>query len=130
MGSCFPDSSVGKVSTCNAGDPSSIPESGSFTVEGLGCPLQYSWAFLVAQMVKNVPEMQKTQVQSLKGEDPLGKGMATHSSILAMEDPMDRGGWWATVHGVAESWTRLKRLSMHTHGSLFMKQLALCGSSP
>ena len=44
-------------------------------------------ASLVAQMVKNVPEMQKTQVQSLKGEDPLGKGMATHSSILAWRIP-------------------------------------------
>ena len=58
----FSDSSVGKVSTCNAGDPSSIPESGSFTVEGLGCPLQYSWAFLVAQMVKNLPAMRETWV--------------------------------------------------------------------
>ena len=48
----FPDSSVGKESVCNAGDPSSIPGSGRSTGEGLGYPLQYSWASLVAQLVK------------------------------------------------------------------------------
>ena len=47
--------------------------------------------------------MQKTQVQFLGQEDPLEKGMATHSSVLGLENPMDRGAWWATVHGVAES---------------------------
>ena len=50
----FPDSSVGKESTCNAGDPSSIPGSGRFAGEGIGYPLQYSWASLVAQLVKNL----------------------------------------------------------------------------
>ena len=54
-------------------------------------------------------------VQSLGREDPLEKEMASHSSILAWRIPMDRGAWQATVHGVAKSWTRLKRLSMHTH---------------
>ena len=49
----FPDSSVGKESTCNAGDPGSIPGSGRFTGEGIHYPLQYSWASLVAQLVKN-----------------------------------------------------------------------------
>ena len=44
--------------------------------------------------------MQETWVQSLGQEDPLEKGMATHSSILAWSIPMDRGAWWATVHGV------------------------------
>ena len=48
----FPDSSVGKESICNAGDPGSIPGSGTSTGEGIGCPLQYSWASLVAQLVK------------------------------------------------------------------------------
>ena len=43
------------------------------------------------------------QVQSLGWEDPLEKEMATHSSILAWRIPMDRGAWWATVHGVAKS---------------------------
>ena len=41
--------------------------------------------------------------------------MATHSSVLAWENPMDRGAWWAVVHGVTKSWTRLKQLSKHTH---------------
>ena len=50
-------------------------------------------------------------VQSLGQEDPLEEGMATHSSILAWGIPKDRGAWWATVHRVTKSWTRLKRLS-------------------
>ena len=58
----FPDSSVGKEPTCNAGDPGSIPGSGLFTGEGIGYPLQYSWASLVAQLVKNPPEMRETWV--------------------------------------------------------------------
>ena len=58
----FPDSSVGKESTCNAGDPGSIPGSGRSTGEGTGYPLQYSWASLVVQLVKNPPAMQKTWV--------------------------------------------------------------------
>ena len=62
-------------------------------------------ASLVAQMVKNLPAMQETWVQSLGQEDPLEKRMATHSSILAWRIPMDRGAWQATVHGVAESQT-------------------------
>ena len=79
----FPDSSVGKGSACNAGDPSSIPESGRSMGEGIGYPLQYSWASLVAQLVKNSSAMQETWVQSLGWEDPLEEGKATHSSILA-----------------------------------------------
>ena len=55
--------------------------------EGIGNPLQYSWASLVAQMVKYLPAMQHTWVQSLSWEDPLQEGMATHSSILAWEIP-------------------------------------------
>ena len=70
----FPDSSVGKESTCNAGDPSLIPGSGRFTGEGMGYPLQYSWASLAAQLVKNLPAMQETLVQFLGQEDPLEKG--------------------------------------------------------
>ena len=78
-----PDSSVGEESTCNAGDPSSIPGSGSSTGEGIGYPFQYAWASLVAQLVKNPPAMWETWVQSLGYEDPLEKGTATHSRILA-----------------------------------------------
>ena len=59
------------------------------------------------QMVKNLPAMQETWVQSLGQEDPLEKGMATHSSIVAWRIPMDRGAWRAMVHGVAKSWIQL-----------------------
>ena len=81
----FPDSSVDKEAACNAGDPGFIPGSGRCTGEGIGYPLQYqySWASLVAQLVKNLPAMWETWVQSLGCEDPLQKGKATHSSILA-----------------------------------------------
>jgi len=56
-------------------------------------------------MAKNLPAMQETQVQSLGQEDPLEEEVATHSSILAQKNPMDRGASWATVHEVAKSWT-------------------------
>ena len=80
----FPDSSVGKESTCNkAGDLGSIPGSGRSAGERIGYPLQYSWASLVAQLVKNPTTMRETWVRSLGWEDPLEEGKATHSSILA-----------------------------------------------
>ena len=60
--------------------------------------------FSGVEMVNNLPAMQETQVRSLGWEDPLEKGMATHSGILAWRIPMDRGAWQATVHGV-QSWT-------------------------
>ena len=64
-------------------------------------------ASLVAQLVKSLPAMQETPVRFLGLEDPLEKGQATHSSLLAWRIPMDRGAWWATVHGVAKSRTQL-----------------------
>ena len=100
----FPGSSAGKQSACKAGDPGLIPGLGSSPGEGI---LQYSWAFLVAEMAMNLPAMWKTWVWSPGWEDSLEEGMATHSSILAWRILMDRGAWWATVHGVAKSWTRL-----------------------
>ena len=78
----FPESSVGKESACNAGDPGSIPGSERSTGEGIGYPLQNSWASLVAQLVKNPPAMWETWVQSLSWEDPLKKGKATHSPVF------------------------------------------------
>ena len=60
-----------------------IPGLGRSAGEGIGYPLQYSWASLVAQLVKNPPATQETWVQSLGWEYPLEKGKATHSSILA-----------------------------------------------
>ena len=79
----FPHSSVGKESACNAGDPGSVLQLGRSPGEGIDYPLQYSWAFLVVQLVKNLPAMWQTWVQSLGWEDPLEKEKATNSSILA-----------------------------------------------
>ena len=78
----FTHSSAGKESACNAGNPGSIPGSGRSSGEGIGDPLQYSWALLVAQLVKNTPAMLETWVQSLGWEDPLERGKAPHSSSL------------------------------------------------
>ena len=61
----FPGSSAGEESACKAGDPSSIPGSGRSSGEGVGYPLHYCWASLVAQLVKNLPAMWETWVQSL-----------------------------------------------------------------
>ena len=97
----FPGSSAGKESACNAGDPSLSPGLGRSSGEGIGYPLQYPRAFLVAQRVKNLPAMWQTWVQPLGWEDPLEKSMATHSSILSWTTPMDSGAWQATIHGVA-----------------------------
>ena len=83
----FPDSSLGKESSCNAGDPGSIPGSGRSSGEGIGYPFQYSWTSSMAQLVKNSPAMQETWVQSLGWEDRLEKGKATQSSILAWGTP-------------------------------------------
>ena len=142
----FPDSSVGKESACNAGGLSSIPELGRSTGEGIGYPLQYCWASLVvqlvknpkntgnsqnlvaktpnnpifklarslnrhfskewasliAQLVKNLPAIWETWVLSLGWEDPLEKGKATHSSILAWRTA------WTTAYGVTKSQTKLR----------------------
>ena len=84
----FVGSSAGKESACHAGDPDSIPGLGRSGGEEIGYPLQYSWASLVAQLVKNLPAMQETWVQSLGWKDPLEKGQATHSSILAWRIPL------------------------------------------
>ena len=90
-----------------AGDTGSIPGSGRYPGEGKGYPfqysgLQYSWASLVAQLVKNLPAMRETWVRSLSWEDPLEKGKATHSGILAWRIP-----WTvqSSVHGVTKSRT-------------------------
>ena len=82
-----PDSSSGKEFACNAGGPGSIPGLGISPAEGIGYPFQYSWASLVAQLVKNPPAIWEAWVQSLGWEDPLEKGKVTHSSILAWRIP-------------------------------------------
>ena len=109
----FPESSAGKESICNAGDPSLIPGSGRSAVEGIGYPLQYSWASLVAQLVKNPPAMWETWVQSLVWEDPLEKGKATHSSILAWRSP-----WTIQFMGsqkVGHNWVTFTSLHTSCH---------------
>ena len=78
----LPDSSVGKESACNAGYPCSIPGLGRSPGEGIGYPLHYSWASLVAQLVKNPPAKRETWVRSLRWEDPLEKGKATTPVFL------------------------------------------------
>ena len=96
----FPHSSVGKESACNAGDPSSIPGSGRSAGERIGYPLQYSWSSLVAQLVKNLPAMQETWVQSLSWEDLLEKGKGYPLQYSGLENSMN-----CIVCGVAKSQT-------------------------
>ena len=83
----FPRGLAGKESTCNVGDPGLNLGSGRSAKTGIGHPLQYSWASLVAQLVKNPSGKQKTRVQSLGWEDPLEKETAPHSSTLAWKIP-------------------------------------------
>ena len=94
----FLDNSVGKEYTCNEGDPGSFPVSGRSTGEGIGYPLQYSWVSIVAQLVKNLPAMLETWVQSLGWEDPLKKERLP-SPVFWPEE--------FHSHGVAKSWTQL-----------------------
>ena len=94
----FPDSSVGKESAYNAEDPCSIPGSGRSPGEWMDYPLQYSWASLVAQQVKDLPAMRETWIQSLGREDHLEKRLAYPLQYSGWENSMDY-----TVHGVAES---------------------------
>ena len=87
----FPDSSVGKESACNTGDPSLTPGLLRSTEKGVGYPLQDCWASLVNQLVKNPPAMQEMQAQSLGQEDPLGKGLAIYTLVF-LDFPCDSAG--------------------------------------
>ena len=93
---------------CNAGDPGSIPGLGKSSGEGIGYPLQYSWASQVAQLVKNPPAVQETMVQFLGWEDSPGAGHGNPLQYSCLENRREGGAWWAAVYGVAESQTRLK----------------------
>ena len=104
----FPHSSLGKESSCNVGDPGSIPRLGRSAGEGIGYSLQYSWASFVAQLVKNPPAMRETWV-GFPGE---GKGYPLQYSGL--ENSMD-----CIVHGVAKIRTRLT--SLHNKATLIKK---------
>ena len=79
---------------------------------GVDCHALLQGIFPTQGSNPGLPAMQETCVRSLGWEDPLEEGMATHSSILAWRIPMDRGAWWATVHGVTESRTQV---STHTY---------------
>ena len=89
----FPDSSTGKESACNAGDPGSIPGLGSSPGEGIGYPFQDSWASLVAQTVKNPPSRKKTWVRPLGWEDPLEEDMALQYSCLGQRNLVGHSSW-------------------------------------
>ena len=106
LSSGLPGGSVGKESACNAGDSGSIPGSGRSPGERIGYPLLYSWASLGAQMVKNPPAMQETQVQSLGWENLLEKGMTSHFSILA---------WRIPCH---KEWDTTEQLTLHFFASI------------
>ena len=99
--------SAGKEFTCKAGDPSSIPGFGRPPGEGIGYPLQYTWASLVAQMVKNPPAVRESWVRSLGWKDPLEGAWQPTPLFLAWRIPKDRRAWQAVVHGVAKSQTQL-----------------------
>ena len=107
----FPDTSVRKESACNAEDTDLIPGLGRSAGEGIGCPLQCCLASLIAQLVKNLPVMWETWVWSQGWEDPLEKGKAIHSSILAWRIP------WTTVQGVTKSRTRLNNFHAGIQGT-------------
>ena len=77
----------------------------SLSAEEIGYPLQDSWAFLVTQIVKNLPGMRETWIQYQGWEDPLEEGMAAHSKNLSWRIPMDRGAWQVAVHRVTKSRT-------------------------
>ena len=95
-GEGFPGSSAGKESACNAGDPDLIPGSGRSPAEGIGYPLQYSWASLVAQLVKNLPAMQETWVWSLGWKIPWRRDWLSTPVF-----------WPVEFHGVAKRRTQL-----------------------
>ena len=98
----FPCSSPSKESACNAGDPSSIPGSGRSAGEGIGYPLQYSWASLLAQLVKNLPAMQET----------------CFGKIFWKRERLTTPVFWpGEFHGLYSSWDR-KELDMTEQLSL------------
>ena len=100
----FPGGSDGKASACNVGDLGLTPGLGRSNGEEKGYPLQYSWASRLAQLVKNPPAMPKTWVSSLRWEDPLEKGNATHSSTFAWKIPWTEEPG-RLQHGVTKSQT-------------------------
>ena len=116
----FPSSSADKESACNAGGLGSISGSGRSAWEGVSFPLEYSWASLVAQLVKRI--YLQCSISGL-GRSP-GEGNGYLLQYSCLENPMDREAWQATVHGVSKSQTWLKRLSMYRHACIYLHSLA------
>ena len=113
----FPTSSVSKESACNIGDPSLIPGSGRSTQEGMGYPLQYSWASLVAHLVKNLQNAEDLGSIPGLGRSPgEGNGYLLHCSGL--KNSMD-----CIVHGVAKTWTWLSDFHFQRTLKLFLSEL-------
>ena len=110
-----PGSLAGKESTCNAGDPASIPGLERSPGKGIGNPLRYSWVSLVAQSVKTACSV--GDLGSIPGlERSPGERNGYPLQYSGLENSMDRGAWQATVHGVAKSRTRLSDFHFHqTH---------------
>ena len=104
----FPHSSVGKEFTCSAGDPDLIPGLGRSAGEGIGYLLQYSWASLVAQLVKNLPAMwgELGSIPGLGRSTGIEKGYPLQYSGL--ENSM-----CCIVHGVSKNWTQLSDFHFH-----------------
>ena len=118
----LPGRPAGKESACNARDPSSIPGLGKSPGEGIGYPLQYSWASLVALTEKNPPAMWETWVRSLGWEDPLEKGTAVHFSILAWRIPWTEEPGRLPLVGVAKVYVNLNvyKIILHCHQSFYI----------
>ena len=122
----FPNNSVGKESACNAGDPNSIPGSGRSAGEGIDYPLQYSWASLVAQLVKNPPAMWKIWIRSLGWERSPGGGKGYPLQYSGLENSMD-----CIVHGITKSRTQLSDFHFQTtrefpYFTFLMRELKSC----
>ena len=110
----FPGGSDSKESTCNVGDTGWIRGSGRSPGEGIRYPLQYSWASLVAQTVKNPPAMQETGFNPGSGRSLEG-GNGNPLQYSCLGNPMDREVWRATVHGITKSQRWLKWLCPQQH---------------
>ena len=112
----FPDSSVGKESACNEGDPSSIPGSGRSAGEGIGYPVQYSWASLVAQLVKNSPAMSRdlSLIPGLENREMPDKLLF----LRWLEQHPAPGDFHGLFHGIAKSQRPLSDFHFHFHPDL------------
>ena len=119
-------------STCNARGPGLIPGSGRFPGEANDHPLQYSWVFQVALVVKNplanVGDIRDVGSIPGSGRSP-GEGIGNPLRYSCLENPIDRGAWWAAIFGVTQSQTQLKRLSSSSSsGSNYLAQETLVRS--